>query len=93
MIRVLVRDGQPTGECEGFMTGFVIDNESVWGRPAGVAVGRDGALLVSDDGNGAIFRVMHGAVRWQRICSWMGAKTILATRRARPSRRSPSPRG
>lgn len=38
------------------MTGFVIDNNSVWGRPA-VAVTRDGALLVSDDANGTIFRV------------------------------------
>jgi catalase len=33
------------------------DNDSVWGRPAGVAVTRDGALLVSDDANGTIFRV------------------------------------
>jgi glucose/arabinose dehydrogenase len=30
---------------------------SVWGRPAGIAVTRDGALLVSDDPNGTIFRV------------------------------------
>ena len=37
--------------------GFVVDNSTVWGRPAGVAVTRDGALLVSDDGNGIIFRV------------------------------------
>lgn len=49
--------GKPTGEYEDFMTGFVIDNDSVWGRPAGVAVTRDGALLVSDDANGTIFRV------------------------------------
>ena len=35
--------------------GFVVDNNIVWGRPAGVAVTRDGALLVSDDANGTIF--------------------------------------
>jgi glucose/arabinose dehydrogenase len=57
VIRVLMKDGQPTGQYEDFMTGFVVDNSSVWGRPAGVAVTRDGALLVSDDANGTIFRV------------------------------------
>jgi glucose/arabinose dehydrogenase len=39
------------------MTGFVQDNTTVSGRPAGVAVTRDGALLVSDDANGIIYRV------------------------------------
>ncbi|HRO58825.1 MAG TPA: hypothetical protein PK177_06610 [Burkholderiaceae bacterium] len=57
MIRVPMKDGNPTGEYVDFMTGFVIDNDSVWGRPAGVAVTHDGALLVSDDANGTIFRV------------------------------------
>ena len=57
VIRVRMKDGQPTGEYEDFMTGFMVDNDSVWGRPAGVAVTHDGALLVSDDANGTIFRV------------------------------------
>ena len=57
VIRVRMKDGKPTGEYEDFMTGFVVDNDTVWGRPAGVAVTRDGALLVSDDSNGTIFRV------------------------------------
>jgi glucose/arabinose dehydrogenase len=57
VIRVRMKDGQPTGEYEDFMTGFLVDNDSVWGRPAGVAVTRDGALLVSDDANGVIYRV------------------------------------
>ena len=57
VIRVRMKDGSPTGEYEDFMTGFIIDNSSAWGRPAGVAVARDGALLVSDDANGTIFRV------------------------------------
>jgi glucose/arabinose dehydrogenase len=57
VIRVRMKEGKPTGEYEDFMTGFVLDNETVWGRPAGVAVTRDGALLVSDDANGTIFRV------------------------------------
>ncbi len=57
VIRVRMKDGQPTGEYEDFMTGFLLDNDRAWGRPAGVAVTRDGALLVSDDANGTIFRV------------------------------------
>ena len=57
VIRVRMKGGRPTGEYEDFMTGFIVDNDSVWGRPAGVAVTRDGALLVSDDANGTIFRV------------------------------------
>jgi len=48
-----------TGEYEDFMTGFVLDNTTVWGRPAGVAVTRDGALLVSDDANGVIYRIVR----------------------------------
>ena len=50
----------PSQEGRPFVTGFVADNESVWGRPAGVAVTRDGALLVSDDANGRTFRVARG---------------------------------
>jgi glucose/arabinose dehydrogenase len=63
VIRVRMKDGTPTGEYEDFMTGFVVNNGSVWGRPAAVAVTRDGALLVSDDGNGTIFRVTRKASR------------------------------
>ena len=59
VVRVRMEAGRPTGEYEDFMTGFVLDNETVWGRPASVAVTRDGALLVSDDANGTIFRVTH----------------------------------
>lgn len=57
VIRVRLQNGMPTGEYDDFMTGFVLDNNTVWGRPAGVAVTQDGALLVSDDANGTIFRV------------------------------------
>jgi endonuclease/exonuclease/phosphatase family metal-dependent hydrolase len=36
-------------------------DQTVWGRPSGIAVARDGALLVSDDANGTIFRITHGS--------------------------------
>lgn len=57
VVRVLLKNGQPTGEYEDFLTGFVINDRNVWGRPVGVAVAQDGSLLVSEDGNGAIWRV------------------------------------
>jgi glucose/arabinose dehydrogenase len=61
VIRARMKDGKPNGVYEDFMTGFVLDNDTVWGRPAGIAVARDGALLVSDDANGTIFRITHGS--------------------------------
>jgi glucose/arabinose dehydrogenase len=57
VVRIPQRDGVPTGEYEDFVTGFVVDAARVWGRPVGVAVARDGALLVTEDGNGTIWRV------------------------------------
>jgi glucose/arabinose dehydrogenase/cytochrome c2 len=59
VIRVRLNHGVPTGEYEDFLTGFVVDNRSVWGRPVGVAVAQDGALLVTEDGNGTIWRIAY----------------------------------
>lgn len=59
VVRLLFRDGKPTGEYEDFMTGFVIANGEVWGRPVGIAVAKDGALIVTEDGNGTIWRVTY----------------------------------
>ena len=59
IIRGIVKDGVPTGVYEDFVTGFVIDDARVWGRPVGIAQARDGSLLFSDDGNGTIWRVSY----------------------------------
>lgn len=59
VIRVIVKDGVPTGEYEDFATGFVTDNRKLWGRPVGVAVDNDGALLVSEDASGTIWRITY----------------------------------
>jgi len=59
VIRIRLKDGVPTGEYEDFVTSFVVDDRRVWGRPVGVAVAHDGALLISEDGNGTIWRVTH----------------------------------
>jgi glucose/arabinose dehydrogenase len=60
VVRIVFRDGQPD-HFEDFLTGFLIDNAKAQiGRPAGLAVTKDGALLVSDDANGVIYRVSYG---------------------------------
>lgn len=59
VVRVKLKNGVPTGDYEDFMTGFVIDDGHVWGRPVGVAVAHDGAVLVTDDANGTLWRVSY----------------------------------
>jgi glucose/arabinose dehydrogenase len=60
VVRLLFKDGAPTGEYEDFLTGFVLDEDHVFGRPVGVTVAPDGALFVCEDGNGIIWRVSFG---------------------------------
>jgi glucose/arabinose dehydrogenase len=44
---------------EPFITGF-LENNSYIGRPVDVMQMKDGSLLVSDDWNGAVYRVTYG---------------------------------
>ncbi len=57
--RIRVDHGAPTGEYDDFLTGFGVDDFSVWGRPVGVTVAHDGALLITEDGNGTMWRVAY----------------------------------
>ena len=57
LVRLEIEDGRATGVYQDVMTGFVLDDERVWGRPVDVAVAPDGALLLSDDGSGRIWRL------------------------------------
>ncbi len=59
VIRIHLGDGAPAGSYQDFLTGFVANDASVWGRPVGVAVAHDGALLVTDDASGTIWRVAY----------------------------------
>jgi glucose/arabinose dehydrogenase len=59
VVRVPLKGGAATAEYEDFLTGFVTADGHVWGRPVGVAVASDGALLVSDDGGNLIWRVSY----------------------------------
>ncbi|GGF16278.1 sorbosone dehydrogenase [Aliidongia dinghuensis] len=57
LVRLPFKDGRPDGSYRDFLTGFVADDDDVWGRPVAVAVAHDGALLLTEDGNGTIWRV------------------------------------
>jgi glucose/arabinose dehydrogenase len=61
VVFVPFRGGMPAGKPMPFMTGFVVDpmGKEVYGRPAGVAVAKDGSLLVADDGSRTIWRVSY----------------------------------
>ena len=59
VVRLRFANGRPTGEYEDFLTGFVVSDQAVWGRPVGIAVAHDGTLLVSEDGNGTIWRIAY----------------------------------
>ncbi len=60
VIRVpLHQTGHATGEYQDFLTGFVLPDGHVWGRPVGITVAPDGSLLVSDDGSNSIWRVSY----------------------------------
>src|SRR5256712_757876 len=62
VVRVRVQSGRPTA-IEDFVTGWQLAGGSRWGRPVGLLVMPDGALLVSDDAGGRTWRVTHGRKR------------------------------
>jgi glucose/arabinose dehydrogenase len=62
VVRVPFKDGRPEGYYENFATGFWVSGEQraeVWGRPAALAIAKDGSLLVADDTGGTIWRISY----------------------------------
>jgi glucose/arabinose dehydrogenase len=51
------KDGKPAGEPEDFLSGFIANDDEVYGRPVCVCVAADGSLLVTDDASNRIWRV------------------------------------
>jgi glucose/arabinose dehydrogenase/cytochrome c2 len=62
LVRIPLNNGVPTGRYDDFLTGFVASDRNVWGRPVGVTVAHDGALLMTEDANptnGTIWRIAY----------------------------------
>jgi len=62
VVRVRFKDGKPQGGYENFATGFWVSGKEraeVWGRPAAIAVAKDGSLLIADDTAGTIWRIAY----------------------------------
>lgn len=57
VIFVPFENGAPAGPPDTILTGFLTEDGKARGRPVGVAVGGDGAVLVADDVGNAIWRV------------------------------------
>ncbi|PYP16786.1 MAG: hypothetical protein DMD52_06785 [Gemmatimonadetes bacterium] len=59
VVRVRVQSGRPTA-AQDFVTGWQLADGSRWGRPVGLLVAADGALLIADDTGDRIWRVSYG---------------------------------
>jgi glucose/arabinose dehydrogenase len=59
VVFVPFKNGKPAGEPEDFLTGFISNpqNNDVHGRPVGIAILPDGAMLVADDAGNTIWQV------------------------------------
>jgi glucose/arabinose dehydrogenase len=49
--------GKPSGQPVDVLTGFLNDEEKAMGRPVGVVIDQQGALLVADDVGNKVWRV------------------------------------
>jgi len=58
VMRVIMKDGKPVSS-DDFATGWLKDGV-VSGRPRGIITGPDGALYVTDDHKGFIYRIAYG---------------------------------
>ncbi|MCA9968573.1 MAG: sorbosone dehydrogenase family protein [Anaerolineales bacterium] len=62
VVRIPLDGSTPAGPVEDFATGWLdLEANAVYGRPVGLAVGPDGALYVSDDRGGLIYRIQYTA--------------------------------
>ncbi len=58
--RIRFQNGKPA-RIEPFLTGFLLNEQpTTFGRPCGLAVGRDGSLFLGDDATGVIYKIMYG---------------------------------
>jgi len=57
VVFVPFENGKPSGSPQDFLTGFIANEDEVYGRPVGIVVLPDGSILVSDDSANTIWRV------------------------------------
>lgn len=68
LVRIDFEGGKPVG-IEPVMTGFLAEGKDGWtqaGRPVGVAVAPDGAIFLSDDTGGVVYRIASDAAPQDR---------------------------
>ncbi len=59
VVRVKFENGKPV-RFEDFVTGFLLeDGREQFARPVGLAIARDGSLLLTEDDNGVIYRISY----------------------------------
>lgn len=67
VIFVPFTDGKPSGKPQDILTGFLDNDGNARGRPVGVKIDKQGALLVADDVGNTVWRVTpssaHAAVK------------------------------
>lgn len=59
LVRVHMKNGEPMGDYEDFLTGFIVDDSSVWGRPVATLQLADGSMLMSEDAGNVIYRISY----------------------------------
>jgi glucose/arabinose dehydrogenase len=61
IVRVRFKNGKPVGGYEDFVTGWMMgeNDPRVWGRPVGIAQGKDGSLFLTDDGANKVWRIYY----------------------------------
>ncbi len=70
-------DNRPKGYYEEFLKGFMIDPKGpkTFGRPVGILEMKDGSLLISEDGNGRLYRIEYIGIQSKIMSSISSAKT------------------
>lgn len=60
LVGIPFKGGEPAGPPQDIVTGWMAKGK-VWGRPVAPLVGPDGAIYISDDKAGAVYRISYGA--------------------------------
>ena len=59
VVRMPFANGRPSGAVEDFATGWLASDRNVFGGPVDVLTAPDGALFVSDDNGGEVYRISY----------------------------------